>query len=70
MAEMIFAGFGQGVMSMGMMLAYAEDAGRKECFLDTVLRTGDEGRNRQLRRGGYFRRIGSPFVTDPDVVVA
>ncbi|HOB35033.1 MAG: 2-oxoacid:ferredoxin oxidoreductase subunit gamma [Firmicutes bacterium] len=71
MAEMIFAGFGgQGVMSMGMMLAYAGMLEGKN--VSWIPSYGPE------MRGGTANcavvvtsdEIGSPFVTDPDVVVA
>ncbi|MGI6364815.1 MAG: 2-oxoacid:acceptor oxidoreductase family protein [Bacillota bacterium] len=71
MAELIFAGFGgQGVMSMGMMLAYAGMLEEKN--VSWIPSYGPE------MRGGTANcavvvtadEIGSPLVTDPDVVVA
>lgn len=68
--ETIFAGFGgQGVMSMGMVLAHAAmEEGRQVSWLPSY---GPE------QRGGTAncmvvisdRPIGSPLVTDPDVAV-
>lgn len=68
--ETIFAGFGgQGVMSMGMVLAHAAmQEGRQVSWLPSY---GPE------QRGGTAncmvvisdRPIGSPLVTDPDVAV-
>jgi len=71
MAEMVFAGFGgQGVMSMGMMLAYAGMIEEKN--VSWIPSYGPE------MRGGTANcavvvtsdEIGSPIVTEPDVVVA
>lgn len=71
MAELIFAGFGgQGVMSMGMMFAYAGMLEEKN--VSWIPSYGPE------MRGGTANcavvvtadEIGSPLVTDPDVVVA
>lgn len=68
--ETIFAGFGgQGVMSMGMVLAHAAmEEGKQVSWLPSY---GPE------QRGGTAncmvvvsdRPIGSPLVTDPDVAV-
>jgi len=71
MAEMIFAGFGgQGVMSMGMMVAYAGMIEEKN--VSWIPSYGPE------MRGGTANcavvvtadEIGSPIITEPDVVVA
>lgn len=71
MAEIVFAGFGgQGVMSMGMMVAYAGMIEEKN--VSWIPSYGPE------MRGGTANcavvvtsdEIGSPIVTDPDVVVA
>lgn len=71
MAEMVFAGFGgQGVMSMGMMVAYAGMIEEKN--VSWIPSYGPE------MRGGTANcavvvtsdEIGSPFVTEPEVVVA
>lgn len=71
MAEIILAGFGgQGVMSMGQMLAYAGMIEEKQ--VSWIPSYGPE------MRGGTANcavvvtndEIGSPVVTEPDVVVA
>lgn len=71
MAELVFAGFGgQGVMSMGMMVAYAGMIEEKN--VSWIPSYGPE------MRGGTANcavvvtadEIGSPLVTDPDVLVA
>lgn len=71
MAEMIFAGFGgQGVMSMGMMVAYAGMIEEKN--VSWIPSYGPE------MRGGTANcavvvtpdEIGSPIITEPEIVVA
>lgn len=71
MAEIILAGFGgQGVMSMGQMLAYAGMIEEKN--VSWIPSYGPE------MRGGTANcavvvtsgEVGSPIVTEPDVVVA
>lgn len=71
MAEIILAGFGgQGVMSMGQMLAYAGMIEEKN--VSWIPSYGPE------MRGGTANcavvvtagEIGSPIVTEPDVVIA
>ena len=71
MAEMIFAGFGgQGVMSMGMMVAYAGMIEEKN--VSWIPSYGPEIRGGTANCAVVVTadEIGSPIITEPDVVVA
>lgn len=71
MAEMIFAGFGgQGVMSMGMMVTYAGMLEDKN--VSWIPSYGPEMRGGTANCGVVVtsEEIGSPIITEPDVVVA
>lgn len=70
-AEMIFAGFGgQGVMSMGMMVTYAGMLEEKN--VSWIPSYGPEMRGGTANCGVVVTaaEIGSPIITEPDVVVA
>lgn len=70
-AEMIFAGFGgQGVMSMGMMVTYAGMLEDKN--VSWIPSYGPEMRGGTANCGVVVtsEAIGSPIITEPDVVVA
>lgn len=70
-AEMIFAGFGgQGVMSMGMMVTYAGMLEEKN--VSWIPSYGPEMRGGTANCGVVVtaEEIGSPIITEPDVVVA
>ena len=71
MAELILAGFGgQGVMSMGQMLAYAGMLEQKK--VSWIPSYGPEMRGGTANCAVVItdEEIGSPVVVDPDVVVA
>ena len=64
MAEMIFAGLAAGRHVHGHDAGLRRD-GRKECFLDTVLRTGDEGGTANCAVVVTSDEIGSPLSPTP-----
>lgn len=71
MAEIIFAGFGgQGVMSMGMMVTYAGMLEEKN--VSWIPSYGPEMRGGTANCGVVVtaEEIGSPIITEPDVVIA
>ncbi|MTI94858.1 MAG: 2-oxoacid:ferredoxin oxidoreductase subunit gamma [Firmicutes bacterium] len=71
MAELILAGFGgQGVMSMGQMLTYAGMIEGKE--VSWIPSYGPEMRGGTANCAVVIsdEQIGSPVVTEPDIVIA